>query len=164
VHSSSEAVNVFPQTVELCIDCRMPAGQGEEEVRAEIAAALEGVEGDWDLEFISVICGNASATEDPFHDAIAKVLARHVPDAHVAATHCVGFTDSNWFRVAFPEVVAYGWGPYLVEDGPSVFDRYHNVDERIHVKDLAFQALFAEELVRELLVRGAVVTAGRRAR
>ena len=67
------------------------------------------------------------------------------------ATHCVGFTDSNWFRVAFPDVVAYGLGPYLVEDGPTVVDRYHNVDERIHVKDLAFQTLFAEELVRELL-------------
>jgi acetylornithine deacetylase/succinyl-diaminopimelate desuccinylase-like protein len=152
VHSSSKAVNVFPQTVELFVDCRMPAGQTEDDVRAEIDAALAGVEGDWSLEWFSVVRGNASAAESPFSEAISKVLSRHVPDGRAVATHCVGFTDSNWFRVAFPGVVAYGWGPYLVEDGPTVFDRYHNVDERIHVKDLAFQALFAEELVRELLV------------
>ena len=151
VHSSSKAVNVFPQTVELFVDCRMPAGQTEDDVRAEIDAALAGVEGDWSLEWFSVVRGNASATDGPFADAISTVLARHVPAGCVAATHCVGFTDSNWFRVAFPDIVAYGFGPYLVEDGPTVFDRYHNVDERIHVKDVAFQALFAEELVRELL-------------
>jgi hypothetical protein len=28
---------------------------------------------------------------------------------------------------------------------------FHNHDERIHVKDLTFQAVFAEELVKELL-------------
>lgn len=151
VHSSSEAVNVFPQTVQLSVDCRMPAGQTEEDVRREIDAALAGVEGDWSLEWYSIVRGNASAGDTPMADAISTVLRRHVPSGCVAATHCVGFTDSNWFRVAFPDVVAYGFGPYLVEDGPTVFDRYHNVDERIHVKDVAFQALFAEELVRELL-------------
>jgi len=151
VHSSSEAVNVFPQTVELSVDCRMPAGQTEDDVRPEIEAALAGVEGDWSLEWYSVVRGNASAADGPYADAISTVLARHVPAGCVAATHCVGFTDSNWFRAAFPGVVAYGFGPYLVEDGPTVFDRYHNVDERIHVKDVAFQALSAEELVRELL-------------
>ncbi len=151
VHSSSTAVNVFPQTVELFIDCRMPAGQTEDDVRAEIDAALAGVEGDWSFEWFGVVHGNASAADTPLADAISAVLQRHVPQGRVATTHCVGFTDSNWFRVAFPDVVAYGFGPYLVEDGPTVFDRYHNVDERIHVKDVAFQALFAEELVRELL-------------
>ena len=74
-----------------------------------------------------------------------------VPGARVVPVHCVGFTDSNWFRAAFTDIVAYGYGPYLVEEGETVTSRYHNVDERIHVRDLAFQTIFAENLVRELL-------------
>jgi acetylornithine deacetylase/succinyl-diaminopimelate desuccinylase-like protein len=151
VHSSSTAVNVFPQTVELFVDCRMPAGRTEDDVREEVDAALEGLDAEWSLEWFSVVHGNASEPATAFSQAIGTVLDRYVPNARVVATHCVGFTDSNWFRVAFPDVVAYGWGPYLVEDGPTVTNRYHNVDERIHVKDVAFQALFAEDLVRELL-------------
>ena len=65
--------------------------------------------------------------------------------------HSVGFTDSNWFRAAFPDVVAYNFAPFLVDDGEAVTPLFHNVDERINVRDLAFQSVFAYELVRELL-------------
>jgi acetylornithine deacetylase/succinyl-diaminopimelate desuccinylase-like protein len=151
VHSSSTAVNVFPRTVELSVDCRLPAGRDKEEALAEIEAAVAGVDADWSLEWIEPVTGNASPYPSRLSAAIETVMDRHVPGCLVVASHCVGFTDSNWFRAAFPEVVAYGFGPYIIEDQESVTDRYHNVDERIHVKDVAFQALFAEELVRELL-------------
>ena len=39
----------------------------------------------------------------------------------------------------------------MVEGYDEVIVRYHNVDERIHVRDLAVQALLAERLALELL-------------
>ena len=151
MQSNSAAVNVYPTRVELSVDCRMLAGHDEDEVEAEVRAALAGVEAEWDLEWIGVTRGNASPYPTPLADAIRTVLERHVPAAQIANSHCVGFTDSNWFRAAYPEVVAYNFAPHIVESYEAVTMRYHNVDERIHVRDLGFQALFAERVALELL-------------
>ena len=151
VQSNSVAVNVYPTRVELSVDCRMLAGHGEDEVEAEVRAALAGVEAEWDLEWIGVTRGNASPYPTPLSDAIRTVLQRYVPGAELANSHSVGFTDSNWFRAAYPEIVAYNFAPHIVESYDEVAPRYHNVDERIHVRDLAFQALFAERVALELL-------------
>ena len=151
VHSSSDAVNVYPSSVELCVDCRMLAGRDEDEVEAQVQAALAGVDADWSLEWIDVTRGNASPYPTPLSDTIGRVLRRHVPQAEVAGSHCAGFTDSNWFRAAYPDTVAYNFAPHLEEDYRQVTTRYHNVDERILVRDLAFQALFAEQMALALL-------------
>jgi acetylornithine deacetylase/succinyl-diaminopimelate desuccinylase-like protein len=151
VHSSSEAINVFPEQVVVTVDCRTLAGRGEDEVRVEVERALAGVEAPWELEFVGSVLGNASVDPSPMSKAIDRVMERHVPGAQMVSLHCVGFTDSNWFRAAFPDVVAYGYGPYIEESSEITSDLCHNHDERIHVRDLTFQAVFAEELVRELL-------------
>src|SRR5450759_641364 len=117
----------------------------------EVAAALDGVEAEWDLEWIGVIRGNASPYPTALSEAIRTVLQRHVPEAELANSHSVGFTDSNWFRAAYPEILAYNFAPHIVESYDEVTTRYHNVDERILVRDLAFQALFAERVALELL-------------
>jgi acetylornithine deacetylase/succinyl-diaminopimelate desuccinylase-like protein len=152
IHSSSEAVNVFPQEVRLSVDCRMLAGHTEDEVLEEVKLALAGVDAEWELEFLMPVRGNASAYPTPYSDAVDRVMQRLVPGSQVVPVHSVGFTDSNWFRAAFPDVVAYNFSPYLVDDASKTWYRYHGVDECIHVRDLAFQSLFAEALVRELLV------------
>lgn len=151
VHSSSEAINVFPERVVVTVDCRTPAGRGEDEVRLEVGRALARLEAPWELEFVGSVMGNASADPSPLSAAIDRVMERFVPGARTVSLHCVGFTDSNWFRAAFPDVVAYGFGPYIEESVEVTSDQFHNHDERIHVKDLTFQAVFAEELARELL-------------
>jgi acetylornithine deacetylase/succinyl-diaminopimelate desuccinylase-like protein len=151
VQSNSVAVNVYPTRVELSVDCRMLAGHDEDEVEAEVRAALAGVEAEWDLEWIGVIRGNASPYPTALSEAIRTVLQRHVPEAELANSHSVGFTDSNWFRAAYPEILAYNFAPHIVESYDEVTTRYHNVDERILVRDLAFQALFAERVALELL-------------
>jgi acetylornithine deacetylase/succinyl-diaminopimelate desuccinylase-like protein len=87
----------------------------------------------------------------PLSEAIQKTLREHVPEAELANSHSVGFTDSNWFRAAYPDTVAYNFAPHLVEGYDEVTPRYHNVDERILIRDLAFQALFAERVAQELL-------------
>jgi acetylornithine deacetylase/succinyl-diaminopimelate desuccinylase-like protein len=151
VHSTSEAINVFPEQVVVTVDCRTLAGRGEDEVRMEVDRALAGIDAQWELEFVGSTMGNASAVPTPFSEAIERVMQRCVPGCRMVSLHCVGFTDSNWFRAAFPDVVAYGYGPYIEEPVEFTSEQFHNHDERIHVKDLAFQAVFAEELVKELL-------------
>lgn len=151
VRSSSEAPNVFPERVVVTVDCRTLAGRGEDEVRVEVDRALAGIDAHWELEFLGSVMGNASADPSPFSEAIDRVMQRCVPGAKTVSLHCVGFTDSNWFRAAFPDVVAYGFGPYIEEDATVTSDQFHNHDERIHVNDLTFQAVFAEEVVKELL-------------
>ncbi len=151
VRSNSEAVNVYPTEVVLSVDCRTLAGHDEGEVEAEVRAALEGVEATWDLEWIKVIRGTASPYPTPLSEAVRSVLQRHVPGAELGHDHCVGFTDSHWLRAALPGVVAYNVAPYVQESHAEVYLRPHNVDERIHVRDLAFQAFFAEQVALELL-------------
>lgn len=152
VHSNSVAVNVYPTRVELSVDCRMLAGHDEQEVLTEVRTALDGVEADWDLEWVGpVVRGNSSPYPSPLSEAIQKTLTEHVPEAELANSHSVGFTDSNWFRAAYPDTVAYNFAPHLVEGYDEVTPRYHNVDERILIRDLAFQSLFAERVALELL-------------
>ena len=141
---------MHPSTAELSVDCRTLPGQDENDARREIDAALDGIDG-WELSWLGVIEGNESPVDTPFRDAIDRAMADLVPGAVVAPTQCVGFTDSNWFRTAFPDCVAYGFGPYVAEDYFAVTGRFHNKDERIAVRDLGFQATFVERLVRELL-------------
>lgn len=151
VHSSSKAINVFPEKVVVTVDCRTLAGRGEDEVRVEVERALAGIDARWELEFVGSIMGNASADPSPLSEAIDRVMQRCVPGSRMVSLHCVGFTDSNWFRAAFPDVVAYGYGPYIEEEVDVTSAQFHNHNERIHVRDLTFQAVFADELVRELL-------------
>ena len=151
VHSSGEAVNVYPQRAVVTVDCRMPVGWTEDRVRGEIERALASVDARWELEFVGTVEGNASPVDTPYLAAISGVMQRLVPGASVVPVHSVGFTDSNWFRAAFPGVVAYNFAPFVVDDSAAVAGLFHNVDERIAVADLTFQSLFAYELVRELL-------------
>ena len=149
--SSGEAVNVFPESAVVTVDCRMPVGWDQDRVAAEIDTALAGVDARWSIEWIGTVEGNASPADTPMRSAIAAVATRLVPGARVVALHSAGFTDANWFRAAFPDMVAYNFSPYLVDDVQATSPRFHNVDERIAVRDLAFQSVFAYELVRELL-------------
>ena len=151
VHSSGEAVNVFPPSATVTVDCRMPVGWTQDRVAAEVEAALAGVDARWRIEWLGTIAGNASPADTPLRRAITEVMARLVPGSRVVPIHSVGFTDSNWFRAAFPDVIAYNFAPFLVDDGEAVSPLFHNLDERIAVRDLAFQSVFAYELVKELL-------------
>jgi acetylornithine deacetylase/succinyl-diaminopimelate desuccinylase-like protein len=151
IRSNSEAVNVFPTEVVLSVDCRTPVGHDEGEVETEVRAALDGLDGDWDLEWINVVRGTSSPYPTALSEAVRSVLRRHVANAELGHDHCVGFTDAHWVRAANPNVVAYNFAPYVEESHADVYHRPHNVDERIHVRDLAFQALFAEQVALELL-------------
>jgi len=147
---ASEKVNVIPSRAELKVDCRVPPGLGEREVREGIAEVLgEDGDGAWRIEFTERVPGNGSPLGSQLMETVAAWVAEHDPGAEVVPVILPGFTDSRHFREAFPECVAYGFFPHrhqpLVQTAPLV----HGADERIDVRDLAL----ATGLYRDLAVR-----------
>ncbi len=151
--AASEKINVIPSRAELKVDCRVPPGLGEAEVRAGLAEVL-GEQGSeprppWRIEFTEQVVGNRSPASSQLMDAISAWIAEHDPGAQVVPVVLPGFTDSRHFRLAFPECVAYGFFPQrhqsLLQGTPLI----HGADERIDVRDLAF----ATELFTDLALR-----------
>jgi acetylornithine deacetylase/succinyl-diaminopimelate desuccinylase-like protein len=161
--SASEKINVIPSRAVLKVDCRVPPGLGEDEVRRAIAEILgptnsahpTHAETDspppFRIEFTERIVGNRSPTESPLMDAISEWVSEHDPGARTAPTILPGFTDSRHFRAAFPECVAYGFFPQrhqsLLQTAPLI----HGADERIDVRDLAFATGFFHDLALQML-------------
>jgi acetylornithine deacetylase/succinyl-diaminopimelate desuccinylase-like protein len=148
--AASEKINVIPARAELKVDCRVPPGLGEREVRDGLAEVLgEEREGSWQIEFTEQVVGNRSPVASELMDAISGWIGEQDPGAEVVPVVLPGFTDSRHFRVAFPECVAYGFFPQrdqsLMETAPLI----HGADERIDVRDLAF----ATQLFSDLAVR-----------
>ncbi len=153
--AASQKVNVIPSRAEVHVDCRVPPGLGEEEVRRAIrevlgAPAPDGGDG-FRVEFTERVVGNGSPPDSPLRDAIDGWIAEHDPGATTVPVILPGFTDSRWFRNAFPDCVAYGFFPHrhqpLLESAPLV----HGADERIDVRDLGFAARFYADMARTLL-------------
>jgi acetylornithine deacetylase/succinyl-diaminopimelate desuccinylase-like protein len=147
--SASEKINVIPSRAELKVDCRVPPGLGEDEVRAGLAEVLGREDDTWSIEFTERVVGNRSPVASPLMDTISTWISERDPGAQAVPVVLPGFTDSRHFRLAFPECVAYGFFPQrhqtLLESAPLI----HGADERIDVRDLAFAA----ELFRDVAVR-----------
>lgn len=146
------AVNVIPSHAELTVDCRVLPGQTEDDARREVHAALAPLNGAWRFDAVDVTAGNESPPESALRSAVERALLGMVPKAHLVPTLLCGFTDSRWFREAFPNVTAYGFCPFFAEDSMAMGNREHAADERIATTDLPAQTLFFERLVRDLLV------------
>lgn len=141
--------NVIPSEAEVLIDCRVPPGLGKREARERIKALLG--EGDYELEFSEAVVGNRSPIESPLADAIGDWLAEADPGAELAPTVMPGFSDSNWFRTAFPEAVVYGFCPHreipLLDAAPLI----HGADERVPVADVQLSASFFHDIAKRVL-------------
>jgi acetylornithine deacetylase/succinyl-diaminopimelate desuccinylase-like protein len=61
------------------------------------------------------------------------------------------FTDSRWFRAAFPDCVAYGFFPQRHQTLYESWPLMHSADERLDVRDLGFATEFFADLPRRLL-------------
>jgi len=150
VHAS-DAINVIPSRATLTVDCRVPPGLGEDLARRRIAEALgEGANG-LELEFFERVVGNASPSKSHLMDAISRWVAGADPGAQTVPVILPGFSDSRWFRAAFPDCIAYGFFPQrhqsLLESEPLI----HSANERIDVRDLGFAAGCYADLAGELL-------------
>jgi acetylornithine deacetylase/succinyl-diaminopimelate desuccinylase-like protein len=147
--SASEKINVIPARASLKVDCRVPPGLGEEQVRDRLAE-LVGTDG-YELSFAETVVGNASPLETPLMEHVRSFVAEEDPDAGLVPFVMPGFTDSRWFREAFPECVAYGFFPQRTMDMFEAAPLIHGKDERIPVEDLGLAARFFHGLALEVL-------------
>jgi acetylornithine deacetylase/succinyl-diaminopimelate desuccinylase-like protein len=147
---ASEKINVIPAHAELQVDCRVPPGMdGEATMRRvrELVGDADGLE----VAFMEQVVGNRSPIESPLMDAIHDWLGEHDPGAEAVPTVLPAFTDSRWFREAFPDCTAYGFFPQRHQTLYDTWSLIHSSDERIDVRDLAFAASFFVDLPRRLL-------------
>ena len=146
---ASEKINVIPARAELKVDCRVPPELGEEHARARVSELL-GDNG-YEVRFDETVVGNRSPIDTPLMDAIREFVESEDPGAQVAPVMLPGFSDSRWFRDAFPDCTAYGFFPQnemdLFEAAPLV----HGADERVPVRDLGLAARCYARLAQELL-------------
>jgi acetylornithine deacetylase/succinyl-diaminopimelate desuccinylase-like protein len=84
-------------------------------------------------------------------DFIRDFIEREDPGAVVAPSGLPGFTDSRWFREAFPDCVAYGFMPARAFDLFEAVPLIHGADERVPVEDLGLAARFFAELAPAIL-------------
>jgi acetylornithine deacetylase/succinyl-diaminopimelate desuccinylase-like protein len=149
---ASEKENVIPSRCSVKVDCRVPPGFDAEHARRRIEELIgREDEAGYELRFDDNIVGNSSSLEGPLAEAIRSYVARIDPAAEIVPLVLSGFTDSHWFRKAFPECVAYGFFPQkamtLFETTPLV----HAPDERIDIDDLEFSSKFFYTLPSQLL-------------
>ncbi len=149
--SASGKINVIPSRAQVRIDCRVPPGLGEEAARERIHQVLGPESDELSIEFTERVVGNQSPVESELMSAISSWVARNDPEASTVPVILPGFSDSRWFRDAFPDCVAYGFFPQrhqgLLDAAPLV----HNADERIDVRDLGFATTFFRDIAIELL-------------
>src|SRR4051794_22295776 len=147
--SASEKINVIPARANLHVDCRVPPGLGEDHVRARLAELIG--ENGYELTFAETVVGNASPVESELMEHIRSFVEREDSGAQLAPFTMPGFTDSRWFREAFPDCVAYGFFPQRTMDMFEAAPLIHGKDERIPVEDLGLAARFFSELAQKVL-------------
>jgi acetylornithine deacetylase/succinyl-diaminopimelate desuccinylase-like protein len=147
---ASDKINVIPAHAELQVDCRVPPGMdGEATMRRvhELVGDADGLE----IAFMEQVVGNRSPIETPLMDAIRGWVADNDPGAEAVPSVLPAFTDSRWFREAFPDCAAYGFCPQRHTSYYDAWALVHSADERIDLRDLAFAAHFFVDLPRRLL-------------
>jgi acetylornithine deacetylase/succinyl-diaminopimelate desuccinylase-like protein len=147
--SAGEKINVIPSRAELQVDCRVPPELGRPRVTSALAELI-GADG-YALEFVEDVTGNRSPMDTPLMDSIRAFVEREDPGATVAPIVFPGFSDSHWWRAAFPGCVAYGFFPQRAMDAVEQYSLMHAADEHVPVEDLGFAASFYSELVVETL-------------
>jgi acetylornithine deacetylase/succinyl-diaminopimelate desuccinylase-like protein len=150
VHASDK-INVIPANAYAKIDCRVPPGLGEEVALARLHEVLGDTADGLEIEFTEKTFGNVSSPHSPLMEAIQNWIGAQDAEAATVPVLLPGFSDSSWFRAAFPDLIAYGFFPHrhqtLLQTAPLV----HNADERIDVRDLGFAAQFYADVAEELL-------------
>jgi acetylornithine deacetylase/succinyl-diaminopimelate desuccinylase-like protein len=149
VIGASQAINVVPAHARLDVDCRVPPELGDEAVGHALQRTLG--DGGFEVSFQETIVGNRSSADTPLMDTIRRFVEREDPGAAVAPVVMSGFSDSHWWRKAFPDCVAYGFYPQNAMDVTEAFPLMHGKDERMPVADLGLAAAFYADLMVETL-------------
>jgi acetylornithine deacetylase/succinyl-diaminopimelate desuccinylase-like protein len=149
--SGGRKMNVIPARAQLRIDCRTPPGLGEDAARRRIAEVLGDDTGGLEIEFFERTPGNASPVASELMDAISRWIEDAEPGASTVPLILPAFSDSKWFRDAFPDCVAYGFFPMGHQGLLDWYPLMHNANERIDVRDLGFATRFFYDVIGDLL-------------
>jgi acetylornithine deacetylase/succinyl-diaminopimelate desuccinylase-like protein len=144
---ASEKENVIPSRCTVRVDCRAPPGMGEDHVRQRVTELLgdDGADG-YSIEFGEQVVGNSSSPDSRLASMLRDFVERIEPGAEMLPVVLPGFTDSHWFRKAFPECVAYGFFPQRAMTRYDTMPLIHAPDERIRVEDIDLASRFFNEL------------------
>jgi acetylornithine deacetylase/succinyl-diaminopimelate desuccinylase-like protein len=148
---ASAKENVIPSHCTVRVDCRVPPGLGEEHVRRRIEDLLGPQESGYTIEFSEQIVGNSSPLDTELAGHLRDFVRREDPEAAVLPLVLTGFTDSHWFRKAFPECVAYGFFPQRAMSRFDTLPLIHAPDERIALDDIELASRFFSELAPSVL-------------
>ncbi|MBA2794557.1 MAG: M20/M25/M40 family metallo-hydrolase [Thermoleophilaceae bacterium] len=148
--AASQKINVIPARAELRVDCRVPPELGEEHALERIHSAV-GAGGGYDISFGETVVGNRSPIDTPLMESIRGFVAREDPGAAVTPVVLPGFSDSRWWREAFPDCVAYGFFPQKAMDLFEAAPLVHGADERVPISDLGLASRFYANLAEETL-------------
>jgi acetylornithine deacetylase/succinyl-diaminopimelate desuccinylase-like protein len=127
----------------------VPPDRGEDHALRRIHEVL-GEDG-YEVRFAETVIGNRSPIDTPLMDQIRGFVERDDSGAEVAPVVLPGFSDSRWFREAFPDCVAYGFFPQREMDLFEAAPLIHGADERVPVADLGLAAGFYADLAQETL-------------
>jgi acetylornithine deacetylase/succinyl-diaminopimelate desuccinylase-like protein len=148
---ASAKENVIPSRCTVQVDCRVPPGLGADHVRRRVHELIGSEdESGYRLEFTDNIVGNSSPLGGPLADAMRDFVERTDPGASLLPLVLPGFTDSHWFRKAFPECVAYGFFPQRAMSFFETAPLIHAPDERIALDDVELAARFYKELALDV--------------
>ena len=143
--------NVIPAAASVLVDCRVPPGLGESDVRGRLEEFFAAVGDPFEIDFAAQVTGNASPPDTPLAAAITSWVGANDPGAGIVPTVMPGFSDSHWWRNAFDSATVYGFSPQrdmtLFDAAPLV----HSADERIKASDVELAARFFADISREVL-------------
>jgi acetylornithine deacetylase/succinyl-diaminopimelate desuccinylase-like protein len=149
--AASGKINVIPARAEIGVDCRLPPGMDEAAALGRVREVI-GADADVEVQLTEeTVVGNRSPVESSLMTAIADWLGERDPGAETVPTVIPAFTDSRWWRAAFPGCVAYGFFPQRHQTLYETWPLLHAADERIDVRDLGFAAAFFHELPERIL-------------
>ena len=149
---ASEKENVIPSRCTVQVDCRVPPGMGEEHVRRRVTELLgDERAGGYRIEFGEQVVGNSSPADTRLATRLADFVQRTEPGAGMLPIVLPGFSDSHWFRKAFPECIAYGFFPQRAMTRFDTMPLIHAPDERIRVADIELASRFFSELAPAVL-------------
>jgi len=149
---ASSKENVIPSQCVVRVDCRVPPGLGEDHVRRRVEDLLgaQATSG-YTLEFSELIVGNSSPLDSELAGHLRDFVQRTDPGTDLLPLVLTGFTDSHWFRKAFPGCVAYGFFPQRAMSRWDTLPLIHAPDERIALADIELASRFFSELAPAVL-------------
>ena len=146
----SEKINVIPAVADLQVDCRVPPGLGAEEAMVRIREVLGDGDG-LEIEWLEQVVGNRSPAESDLFAAITEWIRSEDGGGEVVPFVLPAFTDSRWWRDAYPDCIAYGFFPMRHQSLYDTWPLIHGADERIDLRDLGWAASFYHWLPQRML-------------